>query len=83
VPASLEAKVVDDDRKLWLRVPAGSTLIVLGFQGEPEGFQNHYSRSCCGSVVLMYETAESVAALTHGHGCTTARAFRNDPWLSY
>jgi hypothetical protein len=33
--ASAEAKVVDGDRKLWLRVPSGSTLIVLGFRREP------------------------------------------------
>jgi hypothetical protein len=33
--ASLEAKVVDGDRKLWLRVPSSSTLIVLGFRREP------------------------------------------------
>jgi len=37
VPAGvpLEAKVVDGDRKLWLRVPSQSTLIVLGFRREP------------------------------------------------
>ena len=34
-PAGVEAKVVDGDRKLWLRVPSSSTLIVLGFQREP------------------------------------------------
>jgi hypothetical protein len=34
-PEHREAKVVDGDRKLWLRVAAGSTLIVLGFQREP------------------------------------------------
>jgi hypothetical protein len=33
--AQLQAKVVDGDRKLWLRVPASATLIVLGFQREP------------------------------------------------
>ena len=33
--ASVEAKVVDGDRKLWLRVPSSSTLIVLGFRREP------------------------------------------------
>jgi uncharacterized membrane protein len=31
----LEAEVVDGDRKLWLRAPSSSTLIVLGFQREP------------------------------------------------
>lgn len=35
VPAAFEAKVVDGDRKLWLRAPSSSTLIVLGFQHEP------------------------------------------------
>jgi len=35
LPAGVEAKVVDGDRKLWLRVPSSSTLIVLGFQREP------------------------------------------------
>ena len=37
VPAgsSLEAKVVDSDRKLWLHVPSGVTLTVLGFDREP------------------------------------------------
>lgn len=33
--ASVEAKVVDGDRKLWLRASSGSTLIVLGFGREP------------------------------------------------
>ena len=33
--AAVEAKVVDGDRKLWLRVPSSSTLIVLGFRREP------------------------------------------------
>ena len=31
----LEAKVVDGDRKLWLRVPAGTTVVVPGLLGEP------------------------------------------------
>ena len=36
VPArALEAKVVDGDRKLWLRVPSRVTLTVLGFDREP------------------------------------------------
>jgi hypothetical protein len=35
LPAGVEAKVVDGDRKLWLRAPSSSTLIVLGFQREP------------------------------------------------
>jgi hypothetical protein len=35
VPAAVEAKVADADRKLWLRVPSSSTLVVLGFQREP------------------------------------------------
>jgi hypothetical protein len=34
-PTGVEAKVVDGDRKLWLRAPSSSTLIVLGFQREP------------------------------------------------
>lgn len=33
--AAVEANVVDGDRKLWLRVPSSSTLIVLGFRREP------------------------------------------------
>jgi hypothetical protein len=33
--ASVAAKVVDGDRKLWLRVPSSSTLIVLGFRRDP------------------------------------------------
>jgi hypothetical protein len=37
VPAgsSLEAKVVDGDRKLWLHAPSGVTLTVLGFDRDP------------------------------------------------
>jgi len=37
VPAGgrIEAKVVDGDRRLWLRVDRRTTLVVLGFQREP------------------------------------------------
>src|SRR5207244_6720196 len=45
-----------------------------------EGFQNLGSRSCCGSVVLVYEAAESVAALDLAGGRWIGRV---DPlgWL--
>jgi hypothetical protein len=33
--AGLDAKVVDGDRQLWLRVPPTSTVVVPGVQGEP------------------------------------------------
>jgi hypothetical protein len=33
--SSLEAKVVDGDRKLWVRVPSGVMLTVLGFSRKP------------------------------------------------
>ncbi|MGB2952724.1 MAG: hypothetical protein WBB74_04940 [Gaiellaceae bacterium] len=35
MPRGLEAKIVDGDQRLWLRVAAGLTVIVLGFEGEP------------------------------------------------
>jgi hypothetical protein len=35
VPAGVEAKVVDGDQRLWLRVPPGRTLVVTGLRGEP------------------------------------------------
>ena len=35
VPAGLEAKVVDGDLRLWLRVPAGETAIVRDYRGAP------------------------------------------------
>jgi len=34
-PAGIEAKVVDGDQRLWLRVPAATTVLVLGLRGEP------------------------------------------------
>jgi hypothetical protein len=34
-PAGVEAKVIDGDQRLWLRVPAGRTLVVLGLRGAP------------------------------------------------
>ncbi|HVS85324.1 MAG TPA: hypothetical protein VHD91_06815 [Gaiellaceae bacterium] len=34
-PAGLDAKVVDGDQRLWLSVPPGTTVLVLGLQGEP------------------------------------------------
>ncbi len=47
---------------------------------DPEGFQNLGSRSCCGSVVLVYEAAELVAALDLAGGWWIGRV---DPlgWL--
>jgi hypothetical protein len=35
VPAQLDAKVVDDDQRLWLRVAPGATVVVLDYQGAP------------------------------------------------
>ena len=35
VPKGLEAKVVDGDQRLWLRVPPQLTVIVVGLRGEP------------------------------------------------
>lgn len=34
-PAGLEAKVVDGDLRMWLRVPAAETVIVLDYRGAP------------------------------------------------
>ncbi len=35
VPSRLQAKVVDGDQRLWLRVPRRLTVIVVGLRGEP------------------------------------------------
>jgi hypothetical protein len=35
VPAGLEAKVVDGDLRMWLRAPAGETVVVLDYRGAP------------------------------------------------
>ncbi len=35
VPSGLEAKVVDADQRMWLRVPAGETVVVLDYGGAP------------------------------------------------
>ncbi|MGA2010193.1 MAG: hypothetical protein ABSH51_06630 [Solirubrobacteraceae bacterium] len=35
VPAGIEARVVDGDLRLWLRVPAARTVIVLDYRGAP------------------------------------------------
>jgi hypothetical protein len=35
VPRGLEAKVVDGDQRMWLRVPAGETVVVLDYRGAP------------------------------------------------
>ena len=35
VPAGLEAKVVDGDQRMWLRVPATETVVVLDYRGAP------------------------------------------------
>jgi hypothetical protein len=35
VPAGIEAKVVDGDQRLWLRVGPGFVAVVLGLRGEP------------------------------------------------
>lgn len=35
VPAGLEAKVVDGDLRMWLRVPPSETVVVLDYRGAP------------------------------------------------
>jgi hypothetical protein len=35
VPPGLDAKVVDGDQRMWLRVPAGQTVVVLDYRGAP------------------------------------------------
>jgi hypothetical protein len=35
LPAGLEAKVVDGDLRMWLRVPAAETLVVIDYRGTP------------------------------------------------
>ena len=35
LPAGLDAKVVDGDQRLWLRVPAAETVVVLDYRGAP------------------------------------------------
>jgi hypothetical protein len=35
VPAGLEAKTVDGDQRMWLRVPAAQTVVVLDYRGAP------------------------------------------------
>jgi hypothetical protein len=35
VPVGLTAKVVDGDQRMWLRVPAGQTVVVLDYRGAP------------------------------------------------
>ena len=35
VPAGIEAKVIDGDQRLWLRVSPGRTVVVIDYQGAP------------------------------------------------
>jgi hypothetical protein len=35
IPAGVEAKVVDGDQRLWLRVASGETVVVLDYRGAP------------------------------------------------
>jgi hypothetical protein len=35
VPGGLEAKVVDGDQRMWIRVPARETVVVLDYRGAP------------------------------------------------
>src|SRR5450755_2309861 len=35
VPAGLEAKVIDGDQRMWLRVARGATAVVLDYRGAP------------------------------------------------
>jgi hypothetical protein len=35
VPAGLDAKTVDGDQRMWLRVPAAQTVVVLDYRGAP------------------------------------------------
>jgi hypothetical protein len=35
VPAGLDAKVVDGDQRMWLRVESGQTVVVLDYRGAP------------------------------------------------
>jgi hypothetical protein len=35
VPAGLDAKVVDGDQRMWLRVPATETVVVVDYRGAP------------------------------------------------
>jgi hypothetical protein len=35
VPAGLEAKVIDGDQRMWLRVPERETIVVLDYRGAP------------------------------------------------
>ena len=35
VPPGLEAKVIDGDQRMWLRVPASKTVVVLDYRGAP------------------------------------------------
>lgn len=35
VPPSLDAKVIDGDQRLWLRVPSSDTVVVLDYRGAP------------------------------------------------
>ena len=35
LPAGLEAKVVDGDLRMWLRVPAKQTVVILDYRGAP------------------------------------------------
>ena len=35
LPAGLDAKVVDGDQRLWLRVPPTETVVVLDYRGAP------------------------------------------------
>jgi hypothetical protein len=35
LPAGVEAKVIDGDQRLWLRVPASDSLIVVDYRGAP------------------------------------------------
>jgi hypothetical protein len=50
-PASLEAKVVDGDQRMWLRVPANRTVVILDYRGAP------YLRFSSSGVAVNHNSA--------------------------
>ena len=63
LPAGLEAKVVDGDLRMWLRVPAKQTVVILDYRGapylrfSPNGVEVNYNSA-------MYYLNETPIALT-------------------
>jgi hypothetical protein len=72
-PAGLDAKVVDGDQRMWLRVPRGDTVVVLDYRGAP------YLRFSRAGVDVNHNSAIYYLNLTPGAEVPPANPTRSTP----